>query len=187
VSDQSNADAIKESDNSGDSTPGYDTNEDESFYIQHLFATTDTGTHGDGTEYDDIDSPLKSDRRNPTQKERITNGGEERELSNLDEDEQKGLKRLAETFENLRSHISTAWNNAMVWVDDELVFTELNTLMTVARDAADKVIEATSRAEKNNREGKSIDSGKQLQVHRQRQISKDPLNNQKRIGPGNRR
>ena len=32
----------------------------------------------------------------------------------------------------------------MVWVDNELVFTELNTLMTVARDATDKVIEAMS-------------------------------------------
>ena len=34
VSNQSNADVTKESENNGDSTPGYDTNEDESFYIQ---------------------------------------------------------------------------------------------------------------------------------------------------------
>ena len=43
----------------------------------------------------------------------------------------------------------TAWNSAMVWVDNELVFTRLNTLMAVAKDATDRVIEATSRAEMN--------------------------------------
>ena len=41
--------------------------------------------------------------------------------------------------------MTEAWNDAMVWVDDELVFTEMNTLMTVAREAADEVIEATTR------------------------------------------
>ena len=50
--------------------------------------------------------------------------------------------------------MSTAWNNAMVLVDDELVFTKLNTLMTVAKDATDKVIEATSRAEGNEQNKK---------------------------------
>ena len=34
----------------------------------------------------------------------------------------------------------------MVWIDDELVFSRLNTLMTVAKDATDRVIEMTSRA-----------------------------------------
>ena len=67
----------------------------------------------------------------------------------LDEDERNGLKRLAETFKNLRGHMSTAWNSAMVWVHNELVFTRLNTLMAVAKDATDRVIEATSRAEMN--------------------------------------
>ena len=57
----------------------------------------------------------------------------------------------------------TAWNSAMVWVDNELVFTELNTLMTVARDATDKVIEAMSWAEKNKMKEKPIDTRKQLQ------------------------
>ena len=37
----------------------------------------------------------------------------------------------------------------MVWIDDELVFSRLNTLMTVAKDATDRVIEATSRAQAN--------------------------------------
>ena len=57
----------------------------------------------------------------------------------------------------------TAWNSAMVWVDNELVFTELNTLMTVARDATDKVIEAMSWAEKNKMKEKPIATRKQLQ------------------------
>ena len=91
---------------------------------------------------------LIENQHNPNQsRDKITDFGEG--LVELDEDEQKGLKRLVETFENLRGHMSTAWNNAMVWVDDELVFTKLNTLMAVARDATDKVIEATSRAEGN--------------------------------------
>ena len=52
----------------------------------------------------------------------------------------------------------TAWNNAMVWVDDELVFTKLNTLMEVARDATDKVIKATSRAEGNEKNKKKSEA-----------------------------
>ena len=41
--------------------------------------------------------------------------------------------------------MTKAWNDAMVLVEDELVFTEINTLMTVAREAADKVIETSTR------------------------------------------
>ena len=67
----------------------------------------------------------------------------------LDEDERDGLRRNAETFESVRSDMATAWNKAMIWIDDELVFTRLNTLMMVAKEAADRVIEATSRAEAN--------------------------------------
>ena len=59
----------------------------------------------------------------------------------LDEDE-----RLTKTFESVRSDMATAWNSNMVWVDKELVFSRLNTLMTVAKDATDRVIEMTSRA-----------------------------------------
>ena len=39
------------------------------------------------------------------------------------------LARLEITFEDLRSHMTTAWNNTMVWVEEEVVFTEINTLM----------------------------------------------------------
>ena len=67
----------------------------------------------------------------------------------LDEDERNGLKRLAESFENLRGHMATAWNSAMVWVDNEMVFMRLNTLMVVAKDATDRIIVATARAEMN--------------------------------------
>ena len=45
--------------------------------------------------------------------------------------------------------MSMAWNNTMVWVDNQLVYTKLNTLMAVAKDATDKVNDATSRAEGN--------------------------------------
>ena len=45
--------------------------------------------------------------------------------------------------------MSAAWNSAMVGVDNELVFTRLNTLVTIARDATDRVIQVTSRAEVN--------------------------------------
>ena len=61
----------------------------------------------------------------------------------LDEDEWDGLRRIAETFESVRSDMATAWNKAMIWIDDELVFTRLNTLMMVAKEATDRVIEAT--------------------------------------------
>ena len=47
------------------------------------------------------------------------------------------LACLEITFEDLRSHMTTAWNNTMVWVEDEMVFTEMNTLMAVARGATD--------------------------------------------------
>ena len=60
----------------------------------------------------------------------------------------EGLARLEITFEDLRSHMTTAWNKTMVWVEDEAVFTvvwvedeavftEMNTLMAVARGATD--------------------------------------------------
>ena len=51
-------------------------------------------------------------------------------------------------FEELRSHMTMAWNNVMVLIEDELVFTEINTLMTVAREAADRVIETSTRIAK---------------------------------------
>ena len=41
--------------------------------------------------------------------------------------------------------MTKAWNDAMVLVEDELVFTEINTLMTVAREAADKDIKTSTR------------------------------------------
>ena len=47
------------------------------------------------------------------------------------------LACLEITFEDLRSHMTTAWNNTMVWVEEEAVFTEINTLMAVARGATD--------------------------------------------------
>ena len=73
----------------------------------------------------------------------------------LDEDEGRNLRHIAETFENIRSELVTAWNRAMIWVDDEAVFTKLNALLTVTKEATDRVIEATIRAEReaNNEPG----------------------------------
>ena len=66
----------------------------------------------------------------------------------LDEDESRNLRHIAETFENIRSDLVTAWNRAMIWVDDEVVFAKLNALLTVTKEATDRVIEATLRAER---------------------------------------
>ena len=54
-----------------------------------------------------------------------------------DNNEMEGLARLEITVEDLRSHMTTAWNKTMVWIEDEAVFTEMNTLMAVARGATD--------------------------------------------------
>ena len=67
----------------------------------------------------------------------------------LDKDERAGLRRLTETFESVRSKIAMAWNRAMIWIDDKVVFARLNTLLTVTKEATDGVIEAALRAEKN--------------------------------------
>ena len=67
----------------------------------------------------------------------------------LDKDEHVGLQLITKTFESIRSNIATAWNKAMVWIDDEVVFARLNTLLTVAREATDRVIEAAIRAKTN--------------------------------------
>ena len=67
----------------------------------------------------------------------------------MDKDERAGLQRITKTFESVRSNIATAWNKAMIWIDDEVVFARLNTLLTVAKEATNRVIEAALRAEKN--------------------------------------
>ena len=36
----------------------------------------------------------------------------------------------------------------MIWIDDEVVFARLNTLLTVTKEATDRVIEAALRAKK---------------------------------------
>ena len=44
--------------------------------------------------------------------------------------------------------MATAWNKAMINIDDEVVFDKLNAMMSVAKAAADKVIQAALRADK---------------------------------------
>ena len=59
----------------------------------------------------------------------------------LDADKLEGLGRLKEALGELKSHMKRALDDTMVSIENELVFTELNMLMTVAREAADRVIE----------------------------------------------
>ena len=158
-----------EANNSGDnrdnSTLRHNSDEVQIFYIQDLFATMEADLYRNETENNDEDGSLPIDtqdfpRAGNSKIDMTTNGadvvadsvsdcgqetnndGAGHEISGLDKDEMEGLAQLEEAFEDLRSHMSTAWNKAMVWVEDELIFTEMNTLMTVARDATDKVIEA---------------------------------------------
>ena len=53
----------------------------------------------------------------------------------MDKDERAGLQRITKTFESVRSNIAMAWNKAMIWIDDKVVFARLNTLLTVANEA----------------------------------------------------
>ena len=66
----------------------------------------------------------------------------------LDKDEHANLRLITETFESILNEIATAWNRAMIWIDDEVVFARLNTLLTVTKEATDRKIEAALRAEK---------------------------------------
>lgn len=78
----------------------------------------------------------------------------------LDKEERAGLLRIKETFESIQSDIATAWNRAMIWIYDEVVFARLNTLLTVTKEATDRVIEAALRAEKN-----AADTSKNVQAN----------------------
>ena len=66
----------------------------------------------------------------------------------LDNDERITLQCITETFESVRSNMATAWNKAMIHIDDKVVFTKLNAMMSIAKAAADKVIQAALRAHK---------------------------------------
>jgi hypothetical protein len=44
--------------------------------------------------------------------------------------------------------MATAWNKAMIHIDDEVVFNKLNAMMSAAKAAADNVIQAALRANK---------------------------------------
>ena len=109
-------------------TSGNGESENDVFCVQGIVTTTDTGEYKNTIEDSGTNNSLKKDPDNINQSRRETNGGIEEPVG-IDKDKRKGLKRLVETLENLRGHISTAWNNAMVWVNDELVFTKLNTLV----------------------------------------------------------
>ena len=57
TSNPSNADITRESNDSGDDTPGDDISKDESFCIRDLFTTTSTGAHEEKTEDNGSDGP----------------------------------------------------------------------------------------------------------------------------------
>ena len=60
-------------------------------------------------------------------------------------EELKGLRCLEEALEGQKGLMRMAWNNMMVSVGNALVFTELETLMIVARDAIDRIIRNSVR------------------------------------------
>ena len=61
-------------------------------------------------------------------------------------DELKVLRRLEEAFGEQKGRMRTAWDqDAMFSVKNELVFTELVSLMMVAKDAIDRVIGTSVR------------------------------------------
>ena len=62
------------------------------------------------------------DRLVPDSRRRTNSGGAGHKGDELDDDEMEGLTRLKIAFEDLRSHMTTAWNDAMVWVEDDAVF-----------------------------------------------------------------
>ena len=47
----------------------------------------------------------------------------------LDNDERSTSRRIAETFESIRRDMATAWNKAMIHIDDEMVFDQLNAMI----------------------------------------------------------
>ena len=55
------------------------------------------------------------------------------------------LRRLEEAMEGQKGLMRTAWDGAMVSVENALVFTELEMLMVVARDAIGRVIKTSVR------------------------------------------
>ena len=61
-------------------------------------------------------------------------------------DELGRLKRLNVALEEQKRGLRTAWDAAMVDVENGFVFTELETLMVVAKDAVDRVIKTSERS-----------------------------------------
>jgi hypothetical protein len=62
---------------------------------------------------------------------------DKRREKDLTLEELSGLRRLEEAMEGQKGLIRTAWDGAMVSVENALVFSELEMLMVVARDAID--------------------------------------------------
>ena len=60
-------------------------------------------------------------------------------------DELEGLRRLRVALMEQRGCMRAAWDEVMVSVENGLVFTELETLMVVARDAVNRVIKTSER------------------------------------------
>ena len=127
----------------GDSTPEDNGDENAVFHTQGVVATINSGKRNIDREESSTNKPSQTNPRNT-----IHNGGIIDPMK-LDEDKRDGLQHLTKTFESIRGHMAMAWNSAMVWVDNELIFARLNKLIAVAKDATDRVREATSRAKAN--------------------------------------
>ena len=52
----------------------------------------------------------------------------------------RGAEKAGGGFDEQKGHMRKAWDDAMVSVKNELVFTELDTLVMVAKKVVDRVI-----------------------------------------------
>jgi hypothetical protein len=66
--------------------------------------------------------------------------------------ELRGLMGLGKTLSEQTSHIGRARNDAIMTIKNGLVFTELDTLVTVAREAIGKVVGTSARLARTTRE-----------------------------------
>ena len=91
-----------------DSTPESNGDKNGVFHTQGAVATIHSGERDNIGEECGTDKPIQIKPENTIHSSSIM------DPVKLDKDEQNGLKCLAESLENLRGHMTTAWNSAMV-------------------------------------------------------------------------
>ena len=126
-------------------------------------AAAATGTRGDGVRETPRDTEIKAvaegappmdvlrERRTRNDIPVSSNrGGTEapgarHEGEGLTIDELEGLGRLGDALDEQTFFIQRVWNDAMVVITNELVFTEVDTLVIIAKEAVERVIETSKR------------------------------------------